>query len=278
MSAADEIVVEKLDGHIAVVTIDRSGFQNSITEDHFHAIVRGCERLDADDDVRVIVLRGTGRWFCTGADVRSVDIVGGPGGAAMVDPARDAYVPLHGLSTPLIGCINGAVAGGGIALALACDMRIVAESAIFATSFSRLGATAHDSIAWFLPRVVGLPNAFDLLYRSRPVGSGEAARLGLANRVVSDEALWEATMELAADIAGLAPVALRLSKRLMVEGLSQQLPDYLRYQELAAMINRTVAGADLKEGIAAFVEKRRPNFGGAHLSTRYDTDFPEAQA
>jgi 2-(1,2-epoxy-1,2-dihydrophenyl)acetyl-CoA isomerase len=266
----DEIRIDELGNHVAAVTIDRPEARNAVTLPVFRTIVDNLRALDADDGVRAIIVRGTGCWFCSGADVREVDLAAGAAGTPKVDPAEDIYRPILRISTPVLGCINGAVAGGGLGLALACDVRVAGESAVFTTSFTRFAMVAYDGIGWLLPRVVGLPNAFELLYRPQVMKAGEALRLGLVNRVVPDAELADYTLEWARQIAALPPVAVRLSKRLIAESPQQSLPDYFRFQELLTMINAQVASGDIDEGVAAFLEKREPRFSGAHLTTGYD--------
>lgn len=265
MTAIDLEKVVRLDmlaDHVAAITLDRPDFNNAVTPEMMRRLGALCDRCDADPGVRVVVLRGVGRWFCSGADMRSVDLSGRPGGDPPVDFRRDVYVPILRLNKPLIGCVNGAAAGGGLGLALACDLRLAADSAIFATSFTRIGIVAHDLVTWLLPRVVGIPKALELVYRPKPIDAAEALRIGLVSEVLPAAALDARVLDLAREIAGLAPRSVQASKRLILEAPYRSLEEHLMAQEYAALSNRMVAQHDIVEGTAAFAQKRKPVFRG----------------
>jgi enoyl-CoA hydratase/carnithine racemase len=253
-----------IERHIAVITIDRVSRSNAITPAMMQRIGSFCDQCDLDPEVRVVILQGKGRWFCAGADMNDVDLMEGGGVQPPVDFRRDVYVPILRLNKPLIGSINGAAAGGGLGLALACDIRLASTGAIFAASFTRIGIVAHDLVTWFLPRVVGLPRAMELLYRSRPIDADEALRIGLVNRICEPEALEQTTLELAREIAALAPRALQATRRLTLEAECRSFEEHLMAQEYAALANRTVAPHDIVEGTSAFMERRKPDFRGPH--------------
>jgi enoyl-CoA hydratase/carnithine racemase len=258
----DHIRIDNLAEHVRAITINRPDQANTISLDMMRRIGAACEQLEGDPDVRVVVLRGAGRWFSAGADVTSGDLAGQPGGGPPVDFRRDIYMPILRMSKPLIGCINGAAAGGGLGLALACDMRICADTAKFATSFTRIGLAVHDNVAWLLPRVVGIPQALRLIYRPTPILANEALRIGLVEEVLPAAELEARVLALAREIAGLAPFATQLSKRLVLDAMERGIEEHMLAQEYAALANHARAQHDIVEGTTAFAEKRPAKFKG----------------
>ena len=255
--------LDRLAPYIVAITIDRPAARNTLT-------LAMCERIgeltadcEADDDVRVVVLRGTGKFFCSGADMRSVDMKGQPGGLPPVRFERYFITRLLKLTKPLIAQIGGPAAGGGLGMALACDLRLCADDAIFATSFLRIGVIAHDMTTWLLPRIIGISRTFELLYRPGRVSAERALEIGLVSEMHPAAELEERTLSLALEIAALAPHAVRLSKNLIMQGLQNDAEEHVVMQEFAAMSNRLVAPHDIAEGSAAFIEKRPPKFRGA---------------
>jgi 2-(1,2-epoxy-1,2-dihydrophenyl)acetyl-CoA isomerase len=260
----DEVIrVETIAEHVTAITLNRPEQGNTITVEMMRRLAEHCTRLEDDKATRVIVLRGAGpRFFCAGADLGSVDLSKRPGGDPPADFRRDGYVPLIRLSKPLIGAINGAAAGGGLGLALCCDTRIAADNAVFATAFGRIGIPVHDNVAWLLPRVVGVPQALRLVYRPKPMKADEALRIGLVEEVVPAAQLEARTIELASEIATLAPYATQLSKRLVLEAGHRTIEEHMLAQEYAALANQAIASNDIDEGMKAFAEKRAPKFRG----------------
>jgi len=256
------ISIDNLAEHVRAITLNRPEKANTISVRMMRAIGDACTQLEDDPDVRVVVLRGAGRWFCAGADVTDGHLAGQPGGGPPVDFRRDVYMPMIRMSKPLLGCINGAAAGGGLGLALACDLRICADSAKFATSFTRIGLAVHDNVAWLLPRVVGLPQALRLIYRPTPINPVEALRIGLADEVVPAADLDARVLALATEIAALAPLAVQLSKRLVVDSFERNIEEHMLAQEYASLANHARAKHDIVEGTTAFAEKRPPRFKG----------------
>src|SRR4051794_34825990 len=150
-----------------------------MTPDHMNHVSKLCAQAEDDDDVRVVLLTGTGEAFCVGADLRGVDLSASGGQIPPVSMSRNLFLALLELSKPLVGAINGVAAGGGLGLALCCDIRLGADDARFATSFSRIGLTANDAVAWLLPRIVGIAKAVELIAIPTPIDAIEAERIGL---------------------------------------------------------------------------------------------------
>ena len=165
--------------HLLRIRLNRPEHRNAMTPDQVNHVSKLCAAAEEDDDVRVVVLTGTGDSFCAGADLSGVDLSASGGQIPPVSMGRNLFLSLLELSKPLVGAINGVAAGGGLGLALCCDIRLGSDDARFATSFSRIGLTANDAVAWLLPRVVGVAKAIELIAIGTPIDATEAERIGL---------------------------------------------------------------------------------------------------
>ncbi|MFP3553453.1 crotonase/enoyl-CoA hydratase family protein [Paraburkholderia sp. SIMBA_049] len=264
----NEPVRYELNAGVATITLNRPETRNALTEmEVVDALVASLERAQADIDVRAIVLTGAGPAFSSGGNIKHMrDEVGTFGGNSA--QIRENYrrgiqrIPraFHELDVPCIAAVNGPAHGAGCDLALMCDIRIAAQSALFAESFAKVGIIPGDGGAWLLPRVVGLSRAAEMIFTGTPIDAQCALDWGLVSRVVPDEQLLPAALELAQRIAGNPPNVLRMSKRLIREGQRMDLPSLL---ELSAafqgIAHRT---ADHREAIAATFEKRAPRYTG----------------
>ena len=222
--------------------------------------------VKSDDDVRAVVLTGAGRGFCSGAD-----LTGGGGGEPKTPTQNDHLdelgwvgrqaLAVYGLDKPVIAAVNGVAAGAGMSLALACDMRVGSEKTRFKTVFIERNLSPDSGMSFFLPRIVGYSRAADLIYTSRGVDAEEAYRIGLLDRLVDHDELMERAIELASQMTDWPPLALRVSKRVLQHNVECDLADALRY-ELTSLSYGNRAVNDRKESLAAFREKRKPNFTG----------------
>ena len=185
-----EIAAERRN-HILTITIDRPERLNAVTPDQVSHISTQCAEAERDDDVRVVVITGTGEGFCAGADISNVDLSAAGGQIPPIRTSGNVFLPLLELSKPLIGAINGVAAGGGLGLALCCDLRVASDRARFATAFGRIGLTANDAVAWLLPRIVGIAKALELIYVPGPIDAAEALRIGLVSYVVPPNELMD---------------------------------------------------------------------------------------
>jgi 2-(1,2-epoxy-1,2-dihydrophenyl)acetyl-CoA isomerase len=271
MSYAEiEGIRREIDGDgVLTVTIDRPQRRNALTPDQMNTIGLICAAAEHDNDVRALVLTGTGDAFCAGADLADADLSAEGGQLPPITPGHNLFLPLLELSKPLVGVINGVAAGGGLGLALCCDMRIASDRARFATSFTRIGITANDAVGYLLPRIVGTAKALELIYLGTPIDAGEAERIGLVSYVKPHEDLGEFAADLVGKFVAGPPVGLRMSKRLVLDGMDRTYREHIMAQEYASLSNRVLANHDIVEGVAAFKEKRKPRFRGIIATPRW---------
>lgn len=258
-----------LDDHLLTITINRPERRNACTPDQMNYIGQVCAAAEHDSDVWVVALTGTGDAFCAGADLADADLSASGGQIPPISVGRNLFLPLLELSKPLIGVINGVAAGGGLGLALCCDIRLASDQARFATSFSRIGITANDAVAYLLPRYVGMAKALELIYSGKPIDAHEAERIGLVSYVRPHGALAGFAAEFIGGILDGPPAALRFSKRLAIDGMSRTYREHVLAQEYASLANRAIADHDIQEGISAFKEKRQPRFKGILAKPRW---------
>ena len=227
MTASDEILYER-DGAIATLTLNRPERLNAISVPMLDALSERLLEADRDPQVRVIVLTGAGRGFCSGLDLVDASSGsgiggggGGGGGLANLDLRSAPPTVLHALDTPTLCALNGGAAGYGMDLALGCDIRLAGESAKLAAAFTRRGVLPESGGTWHLPRLVGWSRAAEIIFTGRTLSAQQCAELGLVSRVVPDALLAKETRALAEEIAANAPLAVQASKRMMRMGLSR---------------------------------------------------------
>jgi 2-(1,2-epoxy-1,2-dihydrophenyl)acetyl-CoA isomerase len=226
-------------------------------------IAAGIKELAARENVRVIVITGAGRGFCTGADVtylkQLVDAGDEDGLRELVDAGRTVVTSIREAPQPVIASVNGPAAGGGANLALACDIRLASDRASIGQTFNRIGLHPDWGGTYFLPRLVGPAAAAELMLTGDMIDAAEAFRLGIFNRVYPHDQLAEETDALARKLAAKSRLSLRLTKAAVHMSLSSSMEEMLDY-ELDAQL-RCGFSADGREGLTAFVEKRAPSFG-----------------
>jgi len=259
-----EEVLGRLDARVAVLTLNRPEARNALTWDMKDALVATLERLAGDGDVGCVLLTGAGRGFCAGGDTKRMQSEGRPPSpeerlARLHDEHRIPWL-LHTMPKPTMVALNGPAAGAGLGIALSADLRIAAESAFVTTSYARLGLSGDYGSSWFMTRLVGPAKARELFYTAERLDAAECARLGLVNRIASDDDLAGAALAWAREIAAGPPVA----HAFMKDNLNRALTGGLR-ECLDLEAERMVAGAqtdDYLEAVAAFAEKRAPVFQG----------------
>jgi enoyl-CoA hydratase/carnithine racemase len=245
-------------GRILTVTLDRPEVLNALHPAAHAELAKVFDDFAADPDVGIAIVTGAGnRAFCAGNDLKFQ-----ASGARIAVPSSGfgGLTSRNDCFKPLIAAVNGVAMGGGFEIALACDLIIAAESAIFALPEPRVGLAALAGGLHRLPRQIGLKHAMGMILTGRRVGAQEAYQLGIANEVVPDNQLMRAARRWADQILECAPLSVRGSKQAVLEGLGRSLPDAMRarYSELDKMIGH----ADFVEGPRAFAEKRRPDWTG----------------
>lgn len=260
---------ERAEPGIAVLTLNQPDIRNAISDnDMIDALLAALDELNSASDVRAIILTGAGKAFSSGGNLKKM--ANGEGVVSASPPiTRERYrsgiqrLPLafERLDVPVIAAVNGAAIGAGCDLTCMCDIRIAAQSAFFAESFVTLGLIPGDGGAWLLPRVVGFAKASEMALTGERISADEALACGLVSRVVPDGALLEAALEVARKIAANAPLAVRMTRRLLREAQHAQLATVLEMS--AAMQALAHTTDDHKEAINAFLERRSPRFKGS---------------
>jgi 2-(1,2-epoxy-1,2-dihydrophenyl)acetyl-CoA isomerase len=251
-------------GAVATVTLSRPQSMNSMTVAAKVALRDAVHAAAADTAVRAVVLTGTGRAFSVGQDLKEhVESMKGPA-AQVWRTVPEHFAPiamsLASMPKPVIAAVNGVAAGAGFSFALACDLRIAAESAGFNTSFAAIGLSCDTGASWTLPRLVGHARAMELLLLPRTVTAAEALELGIANEVVADDELLARAAELAAELASGPTLAYAAIKRTLAYSATHELSEALEHE--AAKMALTGATADHAEAVRAFLDKRPPRFEG----------------
>jgi len=264
---------------IATITLFRPDKLNAWTARMGREVREAMEAADGDGEVRVIVLTGSGKGFCAGADMSLLAGVADGGGVA----AGDAHALRHeaaaytservppdflgtysyfpSMSKPVIAAINGHAVGLGLVIALYCDLRFASTEAKFSTAFARRGLIAEFGTAWMLPRLIGLSNALDLLLSARTVGAAEALRMGLINRVLPTDTFVEDVRAYARELATqVSPRSMAAIKQQVYRAMFQTLAEATESAEQAML--DSLQSEDFKEGLAHFHEKRAPSFTG----------------
>jgi len=260
----DPEVFYQTEDNIATITVNRPDHQNTISHTMLDALTQSLKEANLDPEVRVIILRGKGRFFCAGLDVRA-QTEGRGIGSGLSGPATTlnlTHTPptvLHDLDKPTI-CALGSAAGYGMDLALGCDIRIMAEKAKLSAAFTKRGLLPESGGTWLLPKIIGWSKAAELIFTGRTLTAAECLEWGLVSKVVPDKQLEEATGELAREIAANAPLAVQAAKRMMRMGLNEPFPEHVHHVFLQLL--PLMQTEDIKEGMIAFLEKRDPVFKG----------------
>ncbi len=250
---------------VAVVTLNRPDRYNAMTAQMFDELERMADELADSDELRVMILTGAGKGFCAGYDLADAAVLPNLGALAMLDlqeRAARALLAVRQMRVPVIAAVNGPAAGGGLALALAADIRLAAPAATFNAAFVRIGLSAGDlGTSWLMTRLVGPAVTSEICFTGRPVGAAEALRIGLVNAVSEPGALIDDALRLAQAIAANSPGGVQLSKRALQANL--EAASYAAAIELEnrgqALLTRT---EDMTEALAALQEKRPPVFTG----------------
>jgi enoyl-CoA hydratase/carnithine racemase len=261
----DTLLTQRHDPATLVVTLNRPERLNALSFQMFDELMDVCDRIEGDDSVRAVVVTGTGRGFCSGLDLNAARALADMSPLEFLkgqETWSGTALALASLTTPVIAAVNGPASGAGMSLALACDLRVASELATFNAAFIRIGLSGGDmGSSYFLPRLVGVGAASELLLTGRFVDADESVRIGLVNQTVPADRLLPAALDLAAQIAANSPLGVRLTKQAIAANagagsLIAALELENRNQALTARSN------DMLEALNAFIERRKPEFTG----------------
>ena len=261
MKAPGSSLLVSRDGDIVRLQFNRPEVLNALDRASAQSFAHACRDIASDHSVRAVIVSGAGRAFMAGGDL--AELRADPTGAAiaLIGPMHEAIVLLAEMRAPVIASLQGAVAGAGLSLALACDFAIAAEGTRFTLAYVNIGASCDLSGSWSLPRLVGLRKALEIALLGEHFDAAEALRLGLVNRVVAEAELEAQTLALAQRLARGPAQSIAQLKRLMRISFEHDLRGQLD-AERAAFLS-CASTADFAEGIDAFIAKRAPRFGGS---------------
>jgi len=259
-----EILSERRD-RVALITLNRPDTLNALVGDMREALRDALQDAGRDPEVGAVVVTGTGRGFCSGGDVKFMEEVMSRGGRfeefrPLVEAGREVVRAIHAIEKPVIAAVNGAAAGGGMGLALSCDIRWASDRARFAQSFARIGLHPDWGSLHALPRLAGPSRALELMWTGDLIDAAEALRLGIVSRVLPQDSLLPETLAFADRLARGPSVALAEIKRSVRASMSMTLEETLM-REIEAQ-ERCWNTHDAREGIGAFREKRAPRYEG----------------
>lgn len=259
----EEHVLYEVKGHIALITLNRPEAKNAFSPEMIRLWREYLEEAKEDDKVRVIVVTGKGDTFCSGGDIRDMaegKLKSWDMKRFLWDGVHRIVLTLEDLDKPVIAAINGAAMGAGMDMAIMCDLRVCSDKAKLAESYIMMGLIPGDGGAYFLPRLVGVSKALELLFTGEIISPEEALKLGIVNRVVSHDKLMEETIKLAEKIAEKPPLAIRMMKRAVYQGQMNTLRAHLDY--ISSQLSLLSETEDHIEAARSFLEKRKPVFKG----------------
>lgn len=261
--AYEYLLVEKSGDGVCTITLNRPDRLNAVNVRLSLELPDAINEAADDDDVRVIVLTGSGRAFCSGLDLSDEDAIKSRTRRERLDPMRWVgrwVLAVTQCDKPVVAAVNGVAAGAGFGLALACDVRVLHSSAVFNAGYVRRGLSPDAGVSWFLPRIIGHARAMDILLTSRDVTAEEAVEMGLATVALEGQSYATGLAQYTSRLAAGPPIALALTKRLMLDSSSSTLESHLRHE--LTHIKTCFQSNDLREAMAAFGEKRHPVFTG----------------
>ena len=256
-------VLYRIEGNTAILTINRPEVKNTLSPEMLTLWLQFVEEAKADHNVRVIIVTGKGDTFCSGGDIREMAegrLRSWDMKKFLWEGAHRIVFALEDLDKPILAAINGAAMGAGLDMAMMCDLRVCSDRAKLSESYILLGLVPGDGGAYFLPRLIGIGKALELLFTGDVLSPQEALEIGLVNRVVPHDRLMEETMILAEKIGSKPPLATRMMKRAVYQAQTSTLRAHLDYiSSQLALLSET---QDHQEAARSFLEKRKPTFVG----------------
>lgn len=258
MSATIEFSIE---GALAIIRLNRPNVYNSFNREMALAMQDALHTCERNDEIRAVLITGNGKAFCAGQDLAEVV---DPNGPSLKTILSEHYNPIvlriTQLAKPVVAAVNGVAAGAGANIALACDVVIATESASFIQAFSKIGLIPDSGGTWMLPRLIGYQKASALMMLGEKVSAADAERMGMIYKYVPDATFMEECLKVANTLAAMPTQGLALTKKALMAGMNQPLAEQLDLEEkLQIQAGQT---ADYTEGVAAFLEKRKPVFVG----------------
>ena len=268
MIDSGEQLLIRNEGRLRILTLNRPRRMNALTPELHHRLQDAVVAAASDPNVGAVALTGTGNAFCSGGDVRkSTNDAAGAARPETIEERADAVMAhgrtsltLHRMGKPTIALVNGAAAGSGMALALACDLRVMSSSAVMRTAYARIGLSGDLGLSYFLHRLAGPAKAAELLFLNEKLDAGQCEQIGLVNRVIDAETFAGNALEIARALAHGPTVAFRCMKQNLDTAASASLEQVIERE--AYNTARCVRTKDVKEASLAFREKREPDFKG----------------
>ncbi len=259
---SDQVLYDNLDGRVAVITINKPERMNSFDNALCRNLVKAVKIAEGDNDVRVAILTGRGKIFSAGGDIGALKNARDPWQKReILDNADRVISTIYNFEKPIIASVNGVAAGAATAMVMACDIVFASHSAKFAPNFINIAALPDTGVSWFLVRRLGCLKAYEILANGSSLTPEEAQRYGLYNRVMDNDLLLKETILMAQRLAQKPAAALKMLKKLLRESPSNSLDKQLELEASYQLL--AWSHSDFKEGVSAFMEKRKPKFNKA---------------
>ena len=255
------MILFEIKNQVATLTLNRPEKYHSFIREMALDLQEKLEICKNDNNIRAIVITGSGKAFCAGQDLGEATDPKGPELQKIVNEHYNPIIrQIRNIEKPIIAAVNGVAAGAGASIALCCDIVIAKESAVFVQAFSKIGLVPDSGATFFLPRLIGFQKATALMINADPITATEAERLGMIYKVVEESKFEDEIISFSEKLAKMPTKGIGLTKKLLNQSMNNSLEQQLNEEEIA----QTIAGKtnDYKEGVSAFLEKRKPNFKG----------------
>ena len=255
------MILFEIKNQVATLTLNRPEKYHSFIREMALDLQEKLEICKNDNNIRAIVITGTGKAFCAGQDLGEATDPKGPELKKIVNEHYNPIIrQIRNIEKPIIAAVNGVAAGAGASIALCCDIVIAKESAVFVQAFSKIGLVPDSGATFFLPRLIGFQKASALMMNADPISATEAERLGMIYKVVEESKFEDEIKSFSEKLAKMPTKGIGLTKKFLNQSMNNSLEQQLNEEEIA----QTIAGKtnDYKEGVSAFLEKRKPNFKG----------------